>query len=243
VPFTRDLHPSESVAPRPNRCVANRPGTAPNWLWVLILLHGLLSACGIQQRSPPAPSLGQEESAKWRQHYSRMLALTQWHVQGKIGYHGNQEAGSAWLDWQQQGDRFHLLLSGPFGAGTVAISGDSHEVTLRQPGHPDHIAASPAQLSIDVLGWELPIEELTYWIRGIPAPGASAQSRIFTEEVLLSSFQQAGWQLQLDKYRDTSAGRLPGKLRATRGATRVTVVIKEHTFDTALANTTTAAPR
>ena len=225
-----------------NARVTNKSTLAPKCLLALIVLQGLLSACGVQQRLPPAPQPAHQESAQWRQHYSRMLALTRWHVKGKIGYQGNQDGGSAWLDWQQQGDRFQLLLSGPFGAGTVAISGDSQAVILRQPEHPDHIAASAAQLSIDVLGWELPIEELTYWIRGIPAPGARAKSQIFTEERLLSSFEQAGWQLQLDKYRDTSTGPLPGKLRARRGETRVTVVIKEHSFDTTPANHSSTAP-
>lgn len=164
-----------------------------------------------------------------------MLALEHWHVKGKIGYRGIDDAGSAWLDWQQRGDRFHLLLSGPFGAGTVTISGDSQQVTLRQAEQPDYAAASPAQLSRAVLGWELPIEELTYWIRGIPAATTDARHRQFTELALLRSFEQAGWRLQLDNYRTTPAGPLPGKLRATRGEIRVTVIIKEHAFDAPLA--------
>ncbi|HCO60984.1 MAG TPA: outer membrane lipoprotein LolB [Porticoccaceae bacterium] len=231
VPSISSSRPRAYAAPGNYIIAANKPGNSLKLLGTLIVLQSLLSACSLQQRLPPTTPISHQQHAQWLDHYKRMLALTDWHVKGKIGYRGADDAGSAWLDWRQRSEHFHLLLSGPFGAGTVDISGNSQYVTLRQAEQPDYTAASPEELSRTVLGWELPIEALTYWIRGIPSPATDARHQHFTEEALLSGFEQAGWQLQLNKYRATPAGPLPTKLSATRGETRVTLIIKEHSLE------------
>ena len=160
-----------------------------------------------------------------------MLAISQWHVKGKLGYKSASDAGSAWLDWRQQLEHFKLLLGGPFGAGTVEIVGNGHTVALRQGNKPDQFAPSAKALSRKLLGWELPIEELSYWIRGIPAPDVPVVDQSFNSQGLLAIFQQAGWQLKLSKYRDTEMGKLPSKLVAIQNGTRFTLIIKEYNFD------------
>jgi outer membrane lipoprotein LolB len=187
----------------------------------------LQASCSIQPVRTDMP----QSSSLWATHQAQMRAITQWHVKGKLGYKNPSDAGSAWLDWRQQSERFELLLGGPFGAGTVHIFGDDHLVTLRQVDKPDLTATSTKALSREILGWELPIGELPYWIRGIPAPDAPVANQSFNSQGLLSTFQQTGWQLTLSKYRDTKMGELPSKLVATQNGARFTLIIKAHDFD------------
>jgi len=161
-----------------------------------------------------------------------MQAITQWHIKAKIGYKSVSDGGSAWLNWQQQDYSYRLLLSGPFGAGSVQIFGNKDTATLRQADAADISAHSASALSSKLFGWDLPIDELPYWVRGIPAPGSQVKAQKFNGEGLLAAFHQTGWDLKLSRYQDTEAGKLPGKLIATQRELRFTLLIKEHDFST-----------
>jgi len=163
----------------------------------------------------------------WQNHRAAMLAISGWHIKGKIGYRSDADAGSAWLDWRQHQEQFDLHLGGPFGAGTVQLVGDERSAILRQADEPEISAHSAADLSVKVLGWRLPVDALVYWIRGIPAPQQSHTEAHYTPDGALNRFEQSGWQLKLSRYRDTSAGRLPGKIIATRDSVRFTLLIQD----------------
>jgi outer membrane lipoprotein LolB len=202
------------------------------WYLLLGLIAGqiLLSACSHQILSTDTQT---QVPALWPRHHEQMLGISNWHIKGKIGYETASEGGSAWLDWHQQVNQFSLLLSGPFGAGTVQIFGDDGFVTLRQAKAPDISSVSAKKLARHLLGWELPIDELSYWIRGIPAPSTLASKQSFNQQSLLANLRQNGWQLVFSKYRQTEAGILPGKITATQGETHFKLIIKEHIFATA----------
>ncbi len=183
-----------------------------------------LSACNHQTMRPS----NAQPSGSWAAHQAQMRAVDQWHIKGKLGYKSPSDAGSVWLDWRQQAAQFTLLLGGPFGAGTVQIFSNENSVTLRRADKPDISASSTKALSGHLLGLDLPVDELSYWMRGIPAPDVPVNEQTFNEQNLAASFAQVGWQLELSKYRSTEAGDLPGKLTATRGQSKFTLLIKEH---------------
>lgn len=210
------------------------PTTSPpqrrnKWYLILGLVAGqiLLNACSHQILSTDTQA---QVPPLWPRHHEQMRGISNWHIKGKIGYENVSEGGSAWLDWHQQVNQFSLLLSGPFGAGTVQIFGDNDVVTLRQAKAPDISAVSATTLARHLLGWELPIDELSYWIRGIPAPDVLASKQRFNQQSLLANLHQGGWQLAFSKYRQTEAGILPGKIIATQGKTQFKLIIKEHVF-------------
>ncbi len=186
----------------------------------------LLSACA-QQTIRTHEDKNQPAPASWAAHKKQMQAITQWHMKGKIGYRSPADGGSAWVDWRQQNDEFEMFLSGPFGAGVVRIFGNKHFATLRQADVEDISTRSAAALTVKLFGWQLPVDELAYWVRGIPAPRTAVTSRAFNAEGLLDNFEQTGWHLELSRYRDTGAGKLPGKVLATHDKLRFTLVIKD----------------
>lgn len=190
----------------------------------------LLSACASHQTL--APYSADVVPALWSRHHQQMLDLSHWQVKGKIGYKNTTEAGSAWVDWTQQAQQFTLHLSGPFGAGSMQIMGDHGLLTLRQADGADISLNSAAAITSEQLLFDdLPFEELSYWIRGIPSPNAEASQLSYNQQSLLTVLHQSGWQLLFSKYRQTSAGTLPGKIIATQGKVRFKLIIKEHLFD------------
>src|SRR5207244_1945489 len=80
------------------------------------------------------------------------------------------------------------LLS-PAGSTVARLTRDASGVQL-QSGGKTRQAADVQQLTADALGWELPLDNLAWWIRGQAAPGiASATSSD-------GSLQQQGWQIR-----------------------------------------------
>lgn len=188
-----------------------------NLLAGLIIL--LLAGCTTLQPPVDAPTQAQQK---------RLLAQKNWHITGKLGYKSADKGGSAWLDWQQTGPEFTLNLRGPFGAGATQIVGNHLGATLIRSGQEPLFANSASQLTDYLFGWQWPVEELLYWVKGLPAPGIPASEARFNDRHLLSGLRQSGWQLQFSNHQLTSDGLLvPGKIEGQYQQVSFTLVIKE----------------
>ena len=75
-----------------------------------------------------------------------------------------------------------------------------------------------------VLGWQLPVTNLYFWVRGLPAPNSSA-STTFDPYHHLIELEQQGWQIQYERYTAIQGIDLPSKLRLKRGQLQVKIVI------------------
>lgn len=218
---------------------------------LLILLLALLLSNGCaQQRMLPTANDSNATPDGWPAHQKKMQSLKHWRAEGKLGYRSETGNGSAWFDWTQHGETFTIYLSGPFGAGTVKISGTSSAITLSQPGEADIAASSSALLTQKLFGWHLPVEQLRYWARGIPNPLDPASTQTFDQGGMLTSLIQRDWQIDLNNYQVTPQGQLPGKIKAiqltrdpsTKDTLSFTLVFKSWDFPKAPKQSQTAAP-
>ncbi|MFC6632625.1 lipoprotein insertase outer membrane protein LolB [Microbulbifer taiwanensis] len=190
----------------------------------LVLATVLLAACAGQQRQPQPPTAADSPAAQ----------LQHWTIKGKLGVRSPSDNGSANLTWQQQAaPNYRIHLSGPLGAGATVISGSPGGVSLQRGDDPPLQARNPAELTMQTLGWPLPINEMFYWVRGIPAPGPTGQQQR-NAQGQLQSLQQSGWQLNFSDYQNRGSYVLPTRINAsTRGAAgpvTVKLVIKEWLF-------------
>ena len=177
-------------------------------LWAVFFATLMLAACVTTPL--PEPDAGPDS---WERHRDRLSALQDWELRGKLGYRGPDTNGSAWLTWIQQAEHFDLTLTGPMGAGATRISGDAETAALSR-GRDQIRASSASALTQEALGVSLPLEELLWWVRGLPAPGAPATTQL-GEDQLLASLQQAGWQLQFDRYTSVAGLHLPSRISGT----------------------------
>jgi len=174
-----------------------------------LFIVSILSACIMQ----PTDS----GSGSWQDYSARTSQLNNWEVSGKLGFRSAEKGGSVSLNWTQRQDNYQLQLSGPFGAGSVNISGNSQiaemlydNTVYRQP---------PQQLAAQLTGVPLPVDALSWWARGLPSPTQPAATDLGSSpEGLTLGFEQGGWQLAFSQYRQTDAGSLPGKIVGTHQA-------------------------
>jgi outer membrane lipoprotein LolB len=147
-----------------------------------------------------------------------------------LGVRSPSDSGSASLRWQQAPNSFFIYLSGPLGQKRMEIEGNTTQVELRQNGQPPLRAKSAEALIRKASGWKMPVNQLSYWVRGIPAPGARITRLEQNEQGLISLMQQAGWTLGYSNYQDQTLNdqtlALPGKITAEQGDIRLTLIIR-----------------
>ena len=191
----------------------------------LVLLIACLAVIGGCTTQVPKP-----EPVEWTTHQQQVSQLQQWQLKGKMGYRQSGDGGSAWIDWQQHINSFDMRLSGPFGAGTTHIHSNQQLTRLEQSGEQPIAANTATELTEYLFGWQWPVEDLHYWVRGIPSPLSPIGGQSRNESQLLASLEQSGWRLEFSRYRTEGNWTLPGKIRghllSDNGDTSFTLVIK-----------------
>ena len=184
------------------------------WLRLLALTAMLvLAGCA----TPPVPETPVSQD---------LAALTQWRLEGKLGFRSPEKSGSAWVDWSQNGDAYLLRLSGPFGAGATRIEGTRHHAVLSQAGEEDIRAASAEELTYWLFGWPLPVAQMTAWVKAMPAASPAPQHTETDTRGLLTALTQKGWQLDFSDHTRYGNWVLPGRIKGTLGDYSFVLVIK-----------------
>lgn len=186
------------------------------WLTGLLVL---ICACSEMPRVPEQASLPERDA--------QVSRLEHWQFNAKVGYRAPGESGSLYLDWRQASDRYRIRLQGPLGQGATEINGTDEGVLVTQ-GDRLWQGQSAEALMEQLFGWQLPVQQLRYWLLALPVPGV-AQAGERDERGLLVRQQQGEWLLTYSQYRWVAGQVMPGKIkaRADKLGLQLTVLIKE----------------
>jgi outer membrane lipoprotein LolB len=153
--------------------------------------------------------------------------LTQWTAKGRIALVAQGQGGSGSFVWQQRSERTELMVRGPLGAGGLQVITDGESLELADSsGQPLDGAAARAELERR-LGVALPLAELRYWMLGVPAPQETAGPVEKPDGATASGFIQRGWTVSYETLGEQAGWRLPSRLNATTGNTRVRIVVDD----------------
>ncbi|HBM07891.1 lipoprotein localization factor LolB [Pseudomonas sp. Choline-3u-10] len=177
--------------------------------------------------------LGPQESVEgpgnaedWKTHKAHISEIDGWQISGKIGIQAPQDSGSGTLFWLQRQDYFDIRLSGPLGRGATRLTGRPDAVALEVAGQGRFEADSPEALVESQLGWQLPVSNLLWWVRGLPAP--DSRSRIaLNANGQLASLKQDGWDVQYLSYTEEDGYPLPNRIKLAGRDLKITLVVKD----------------
>ncbi|MBE0506624.1 MAG: outer membrane lipoprotein LolB [Marinospirillum sp.] len=178
-------------------------------LALFLLMLFLLGGCSSQPLAPPPPEAQQANSHLWH-----------WQIQGRIALNDGSNSHSATLDWQQQGYHYQLQIFGPLGQGSARLDGQPFRVSLTTSDGEVLMASSPEQLLQQGLGWNFPLSDLIYWVRGIPAPGVAIQ-------ISDNQLEQNGWLVEWRRYTLVNGHQLPQLLLASNGRVQLRLAINQ----------------
>ena len=173
----------------------------------LLLATALLSACAAI--APPA-----EENSDWARQRDQLQDLDSWELSGRVNVRYDNESHTPRIIWLQQNVEYHIRLWGTFNAGNTLIVGRPGYVTLENDGETVD-ASSPEELILRQMGYELPVSQLNYWIKGLPSPDSEAQLS-FNELNQLTTIEQADWTINLSDMRQYGQVSLPRRVELTR---------------------------
>jgi outer membrane lipoprotein LolB len=152
--------------------------------------------------------------------------IQQWQVRGKLSVVSPSDAVTGYLTWQQDKEDFDLFLSGPFGQGSSRLVGNNGQATLTLPNQKPVNAPSAEYLMARYLGWQFPVSDIRYWVKGQASPN-SAFTEVRDSLGLLESLQQHGWHVQFSRYQRQGDTWLPGRVKMIGHNFKFIFAIKE----------------
>jgi outer membrane lipoprotein LolB len=194
----------------------------------------MIAGCaGLRQPTPTVPTALQqtweERYQKFGNHYDQLNNIQSWTIKGSTSIQHDNKTEIASLTWTQQFAQYNISLFGPLSLGRVTISGAPGMVTLAQSNKPTVSAKSPEQLMQKQLGWQLPIANFYYWVRGIAAPtgGLAGGARILQDpQNRALQIVQQGWKIQYADYMTVQGVDLPRKIDMTNPRLHIRLVIR-----------------
>ena len=209
--------------------------TAMVWRWMAALfLAGTLAGCGSMatRQAPPAAQVhATSEPALETARLAVLDTLPAWSFQGRVAISKGRNGGSGRIDWQQQGEAYQVGQAAPVTRQSWQLSGGAG-----QPVRLDGLEGGPrsgtdaGQLLLQATGWDIPVEQLAAWVRGMPASGAIAPAyQGYDIEGLPRVLEQDGWRIDYLDWYPPVEGRpaLPRRIEAVNGDAKVRLIVDE----------------
>lgn len=195
--------------------------------YIIILLAFGLTSCATLSEQPAALN----QSISWQDRATRLVGIQTWDIKAVMAVRTNagSEGGSANLQWQQNQQGYTMLLFGPLGADSIKISGQPGHVSLETADGKKFRASSPELLLAQQTGWQLPVSNLYYWIRGLPAPGLPGRKQFDAYNHLVRLYQQ-GWAIDFLRYSSVNQIDVPTKISLQNWRLKVKIIIKQWQF-------------
>lgn len=191
--------------------------------WCVAAAALLLASCVTQHPRLLAPDAGLLERQGERER--ALAAHPDWELEGRLGVSDGRDSGSGSLEWSQRGADFRFSVHAPVTGKTWMLAGDARHAVLSglraQPVEGDSAAA----LLERELGWQVPVAELVYWVRGMRAAPDGARIR-FREDGLPAEIDESGWKVEYLDYDRSREPALPSKVFASRGNYKVRLAIR-----------------
>jgi outer membrane lipoprotein LolB len=199
---------------------------------ILFLLPFLCVLTGCINLHPPIThTTFQTIDAKTRQ--ANLSKLSRWKIVGALSI--TQPGASPQIanyTWDQSSaTQYQITLSSALNVYQLQIVANNGEIALFKNNVHVTDASTPEQLMQKAVGWSLPLKNLQYWIRGIPAPFADYTAS-YDRYGHLVRLTQLGFVVQYTTYQTNDAGLdVPELISMQSPAIFAKIVLKKfHTY-------------
>ncbi|MBJ7538286.1 lipoprotein insertase outer membrane protein LolB [Marinomonas transparens] len=177
----------------------------------------LLAACSSNQTGPTTPPP------------QSIAAISTWETSGRVGIRTQEDAVSGNFTWQKSPTGFSLDIIGPFGQGATKLKSTTDgQVTL---AYKDTEITGPnaAILLQQELGWVFPVDQVSYWIRGLAYPQTPSRMTKNSDN-LPNKIEQDGWLVTYKNFTKVDGLSLPQKMQVSNPPFRVNLIINQWTI-------------
>jgi len=135
------------------------------------------------------------------------------------------------IHWRHDPDSDELWLYSPLGSGVAHMRQDASGALLIASDGKEYRAQDLKLLTRAVLGWDLPLDGLQYWVRGLPAPALRAAEQTYDAKGRPELLRQGDWQVAYLDWSAAGVSGLPSRVDLSGEGLRVRLVVKEWKVD------------
>jgi len=191
-------------------------------IFLFISLAFLISSCSVVQKQPK--QLQQNKIDKKNNEIS-LRQFVNWKFHGRISIKTPEETSIISIRWQQNEDDIKLRLYGSMGKTYARLVKKDGVATLTVENK-SYTNTNARYLLWSVLGWDLPIDEMQYWIKGITHPEKNELKILRDKKGQLISFDYNSWHADFERYKKYESYQLPTKLILTHPKLRIRISIQ-----------------
>ena len=167
----------------------------------------------------------------WKIRKKQLEHLKTWGFNGSFSIRSPEHNVIGNIDWQQNHNRYQVHLSGPLGIDSIEVIGNAKQVRLIKAGQPTVYAKTPEALLQSQVGWQLPIQNLNYWLKGLPIPHLTSKMT-FDRYQHSQVIQQQHWHVEYQDYQRFNGVELPGRIDISHQDLAIRIVIKQWNLNT-----------
>lgn len=191
---------------------------------LILVSFCLLTACAPPNRPAEDTPVQQQKSSD--KPSAGAATISSWVIKGAMAAKNKSKGWSASMNWVQHGpNSYQIRLMGPLGSGAVVINKQKGLITL-QDGAKRTSSTNANELLAQQTGVSLPVDNLFYWVRGLPAP-APIQSEKRDPYNHLTELNQSGYSINFAQYTSVNGVELPKMIHLTGNGIMIKVVIKK----------------
>ena len=116
---------------------------------------------------------------------------------------------------------------GPVGTGYGILKTQPGQSAYFAPQDKVYRGSNPEALLAQATGWQLPVNNLYYWSRGLASPTSKATLQFDNTHTHLLSLEQDGFKVTFETYSGVGSVDLPSKLLIQNNVIRVKIVITQ----------------
>jgi outer membrane lipoprotein LolB len=156
----------------------------------------------------------------------QLVEAVSWSLQGRLAVRNDQDGGSGSFRWLEQPQNTQMDFHGALGRGAWRLVAEPAGVVLERADGSSQRAGTIGELVQGELGWAIPVDALSWWVRGLAAPG-EVERRMLNETGSLAELQQLDWTIEYGRYRSFQGLELPVKMTARRQDVSVKLAVKD----------------
>lgn len=156
----------------------------------------------------------------------RLAPISEWSMRGRLAVSNEEDGGSGNFRWSKSASGSQMNFHGALGRGAWALEASNQVAEMTLADGTIHRADTVDELVQREVGWKIPVESLSWWVRGLAEPG-EFQVRMIDNNGDISKLQQNGWDIIFDRYRVIEGISLPTRLTALQGVWKVKLAIRD----------------
>lgn len=176
----------------------------------------LLSGCAYRAQEAPAGS--------WQAQQSTLEQLRDWQLSARLGIITPDERGSLSLFWRQKRDDYRMNLTNVVGKRALDLSRRRGTIQLIDSEGQRHSADNARDLVYRLTGWDLPVEQLAHWIKGLPGEADQVE---YDADGRPKTVRAHGWRLDYLGYTRIDGLWLPSRMDLSHNTTTLRLAISQ----------------